>query len=163
METLHATRENRRETAAELLDRLGPALCRLAGVLTDNLQLAEQLVLTAIAEHRSDGSAQRDLRVLSGAIYLDWASRDSAELAVDPAGRGPRPAPTTSSETLDDLHALPQDQLAAVALCKFGAHSYRQAADLLGVPAAELAQILCAALRNLDRPTLGRVLPSSAA
>lgn len=152
MEAVHDTLDTRKRDVGELFDRIGPELCRLAGVLTADADCADELVLTAIAEHRADGSCRSDLRILAGAIFLDWASRETVDLAAESSGDG----------IVGDLRGLPHEQLAAIALCRYGGHSYRQAADLLGLPAAELAQILCAALRNLARPDAGQSLTSVA-
>lgn len=160
---MNELRTSRRRSASELLDRLGPELYRLATVLTADADFAERLVISAIGDHCPNDSPQSDLRNLSAAIFLEWTRRDLPAIAPKRSGRLRRPAATPDDLTLDELHALPEDQLGALALCKFGAHSYRRAAELLGIPATELASILCAALRSLDRPTTGlNVRPSAA-
>lgn len=123
-----------------LYDRYGQQLYAVATTLTGDPDLAEQIVMQAISVH---GDGQTDLRDLSAAVWvawLCWAPADGTDGASQPSS-----LPTLTSQ----LHALPDDQRVALALCRFGGHTYRQVAELLELPAETVARLLGDALRAL--------------
>lgn len=126
-----------------LVDQHGYALYLLAHVLTADPDHAERLVVQAI---NAQGDVPCAFRELAAAVHVAWSAwGELAERAETSAIIG-TPA---STQTMHDLHALPDDQRAAVALCQYGGHTYRQAAATLGLSAAYTAQLLGQALRAL--------------
>ncbi|MEJ7635829.1 hypothetical protein [Aeromicrobium sp.] len=129
-----------------VFDHYGSELHLMARILTDDQELAERVVIQAIAAHHSGPCT---LRQLSAAVYVAWAAwgphpRTSASLA---------PVDDSAAEAqLYEFHGLQDDQRAALGLCRFGGHTYRQAALVMGLPADHVAELLCAAMRNLARP-----------
>lgn len=77
-------------------------------------------------------------RHVAARVY--WRSRD---VAVEPSGLSHLPPVMTW------LAQLAQLQRACLALCAFGGHTQREAADLLDVPPATVAELLTAGLREL--------------
>jgi len=125
-----------------ILGRHGDELHAVATLLTDDADLAMRLVVRAIVAPR-DGSVAT-LRELSASVVRHWLDGHPARLA---------PVPPTSSPTLvEAVHGLPAHHRAALALCRFGDHTYREAAVLLDVPASTVAELLAATLRSLRAP-----------
>lgn len=132
--------------ADALVDQHGYELYLMAHVLTADPEHAERLVAQAISAH---GDGPRDLGELAAAVFVAWSAWGPLSQEQDPA----LPAGSSSSaQMMHDLHALPEDRRAAIALCRYGGHTYRQAADVLGLPAADTAQLLGQALRTLATP-----------
>ncbi|KQX72378.1 RNA polymerase sigma factor [Aeromicrobium sp. Root472D3] len=124
------------EQHLQVLDLHGADLHAVASVLTTDPELAEQLVVVAVRTSLPDD----DLGRLSGTVVRAWLDGHPEQLeTIVPA------APTPLSR----LHELPVHQRASLALCRFGGHTYRQAADLLELPAASVADLLTTSLRAL--------------
>jgi len=123
------------------LDQHGPALHHVASALTADAGLAAKLVVRAVLACRHD-DVDPGLRELSSLVVLGWLGRPS-QLPTDTV-----PLPSL----LQDVHALPDDQRALLALCRFGAHTYRDAARVLTLSADGAAVLLCTALRTLQAP-----------
>lgn len=144
-----------KQVSDAMLDRYGPALFTLACVLIHDPVRAEQLVTRTIAS-RSNGFLYRTkvesrvvARRLAAQVYLQWFCADpnnspSVTITVSPTDDSPRGA------LLRGLRALPDDHRAALALCTFGGHTHRQAAAVLELPTARVAELLCEAMRELD-------------
>lgn len=157
---------------AAIVDEHGYDLYVLANVLTADPAHAERLVAQAISAH---GDGPCAFRELAGAVYLAWfawgsvagvGENDLGEQGLDEQGRdeqGRAPVGSKVAQVMRELHALPEDQRAAIGLCRYGGHTYRQAAEALGLPAADTAQLLGQALRALAPPGAGRVQPAPTA
>lgn len=143
-----------RQKADAALTRHGSTLYTLAHVLAGDREHAEQLVLQAIFTGRAGGvtrnpaDPQDGLRRLARLIYLQWCA-DVGPKSV-PAASAPQPGALAGPTLLLGLKAMPHEQRAAVALCMFGGHSYRQAAEVLVLPAEAVAELLRDALYELD-------------
>lgn len=119
------------------------AMYLLASVLTPDPEHAERLVVQAI---KAKGDDVCEFRQLAAAVHVAWSAWGSP---LEPS-KSPMPSGgSASAQVMRDLHGLPDDQRSAIALCRFGGHDYRQAADALGLPAPELAVLLGQALRAL--------------
>ncbi|MBC7629905.1 sigma factor-like helix-turn-helix DNA-binding protein [Aeromicrobium sp.] len=158
-----APRHARRSTDATedpsgaVFDEHGNELYLLACVLTEDPDLAEELVIQAIMAHRGGPST---LREFSAAVHEAWWAWGPESRTVD---RQLLDDSSASETILHELHGLPDDQRSALALCRFGDHTYRQAAERLGRPAKEVALLLCEALRTLACPGERLLEPSPAA
>lgn len=142
-------RARARRQSSEVFDWYAGDLFRLASVLSDNSELAQHLVIQAIVSHRFSGLSSRNSRYsqeLSAAVVLAWVNRDSSAWTADDAGGS---VSSPRSIMLDDLHTLDDDQRAVLALCRFGGHTYREAADVLGLSAERAANLLREAMRHL--------------
>ena len=124
-------------------DEFGHSLYLLACVLTDDAKLAEKLVVQTIVEHPL---GQSTLRELSAGIHVAWLAGGQPPLMDESS---PLPEPSSGALTLHDIHRLSSDQRAALGLCKYGGHTYRQAADLLNLLPEQVTRLLCDALRVL--------------
>ena len=129
--------------AATTYDEFGHSLYLLACVLTDDAKLAEQLVVQTIVEHQFGPST---LRELSAGIYVAWLAGGQPPLSAESS---PLAETSSGALTLHDIHQLSVDQRAALGLCKYGGHTYRQAADLLDLLPEQVTRLLCDALRVL--------------
>lgn len=138
-------------------DTYGKELHVLASVLTTDTELAEQLVVQAIVAHQGGPCT---LRELSAAVHVAWLAWGPPIWSVE---LPPAPSTSTSAAMLYEMHGLPDDQRAALGICRFGGHTYRQAADLFGVPAEDVARMLCEALRALATPRKRSAQPCPAA
>ncbi len=126
-----------------LLKSHGAALHAVAAVLTDDQTLGARLAVLAITSGGTD-DGDPGVRDLSSAIVVAWlGSRVSSETPAGAAGRAPGPS------VLQDVHRLPERQRALLALCKFGGHTFREAALVLGISADQAAALLCDAVRSL--------------
>ena len=128
---------------ATTYDEFGHSLYLLACVLTDDAKLAEQLVVQTIVEHQSGTST---LRELSAGIHVAWLAGGQPPLSAESS---PLPETSSGALTLHDIHRLSADQRAALGLCKYGGHTYRQAADLLDLLPEQVTRLLCDSLRIL--------------
>lgn len=142
---------------ATTYDELGHALYLFACVLTDDVKLAEQLVVQTIVAHQSGPSTLQDL---SAGVHVAWLAWGHPPLSAESS---PLPGTSPSALMLHEIHGLPTDQRAALGLCKYGGHTYRQAADLLDLPPEQVARLLCDALRSLATSRALCVEPSPAA
>ena len=124
------------EQHLQVLDRHGTDLHAVATVLTSDPELAQQLVVLAVRTSLPDDGLDR----LSGTVVRAWLDGHPEQLeTITPA------VPTPLSR----LHEMPAHQRASLALCRFGGHTYRQAADVLELPADQVADLLTTSLRAL--------------
>ncbi len=128
-----------RRRSLKALDRHGAALHSIASLLTPDPDLAESLVVHAVTA--SAPGPPGDLRQLSALLVRGWFDGHLEEIESIPSVKRTLP---------DRAHGLPPHQRASLALCRFGDHTYRQAADVLGVPHATVAELLGATLRALQ-------------
>ena len=139
--------------AVRMYDEVGPNLYRLACVLTDDAELAEQLVLQAIMASRHAPGSRQDL---STRVYVAWLAWGGAvrTTALDEA-----PEATLHQH----IHGLTAEARAALGLCAYGGHTYRRAAELLGIAPDRVAQLLRDAMRQLGASPASVVGPTPAA
>ncbi|MBC7595007.1 MAG: hypothetical protein H7288_13890 [Kineosporiaceae bacterium] len=142
-----------RRSSDALLDSYGPALFAVACVLIHDPMRAEKLVGQTILAS-DDGFLRRPkvdscvvARRLAAQVYRRY-------FCADPHASGSITVLATDDSPYGALHwdlrALTDDHRAALALCKFGGHTYRQAAVVLDLPASHVAELLCEALRQLN-------------
>ena len=124
-------------------DQFGHSLHLLACVLTDDAKLAENLVAQTIVKHQT---GQSTLRKLSADIHASWLAEGQPPLSAESSSL---PETSSGALTLHDIHRLSADQRVALGLCKYGGHTYRQAADLLDFSPEQVTRLLCDALRSL--------------
>lgn len=142
---------------ATTYDQFGSSLFLFASVLTDDVKLAEQLVFQTIIAHQSGSSTLQDLSASVHIAWLAWGQPQS------PAESPPTPGRSPGAQLLHEIRGMPADQRAALGLCKYGGHTYRQAADLLDLRPEIVARLLCDTLRILANPLVSRFEPSPAA
>ena len=131
----------------QLWDRHGGSVYALACALLGDEAAAVRAVTLAMVDlaRSTDGESREDtLRLLARRVY-----RHSQEVPVEPSGRPHLPP------VMVWLGQLAQLQRACLALCVFGGHTYREAADLLDVPPSTVAELLTAGLRELGRLAAG--------
>lgn len=143
--------------ATAAYDEFGQSLHLFACALTDDAELAGQLVIQTILAHQS---APRTLQDLSAGVYIAWIAWGNPPLSAETSVA---PGASATTRMLHEIHGLPADQRAALGLCKYGDHTYRQAAAVLGLAPDRTAQLLCDALRTLGTPRVLYVQPSPAA
>ncbi|WP_229054667.1 sigma-70 region 4 domain-containing protein [Aeromicrobium sp. Leaf350] len=141
-----------RTPASETYDEVGQRLYLLAGLLTDDDELAGRLVVRAVLAE----PARSELQALSAAIYVAWMERWEPSWAV---GAGA----ASSTGLVQQVHELPAEHRAALGLCRYGGHDYRRAAAVMGLAPERVAELLCEALRHLGTPAASGAEPSSAA
>lgn len=139
--------------AMRTYDELGPNLYRLASVLTDDAELAEQLVLQAIMACGHAPSSRQDL---STRVYVAW-------LAWGGPVRTTALEETPEATLHQHIHGLAAEARAALGLCAYGGHTYRRAAELLGIAPERVAQLLGEAMRHLSASRASVVGPAPAA
>lgn len=129
------------EAAAAVFDRHGSTLHLLAMLLTDDPEIAEQIVVQAVVAHVGGPAS---LQQLSAALHLAWCCR------IPASGPPQVPSiPTAPSSVLAEMQALPIQERLALGLCRFGGHTYREAADVLSLSPGVVARQLASALRTL--------------
>jgi DNA-directed RNA polymerase specialized sigma24 family protein len=127
---------------ADLWNLHGPYVYALACALLADEEAAAEVVILAVTDHmESSGRSAEDAR-RSLARHVYWRSQEVV-VAGAPAEQLP--------PVMVELDQLAQLQRACLALCVFGGHTYREAAGLLGVPPATVAELLTAALREVTR------------
>ena len=134
-------------------DRHGGSVYALAcALLGDEAAAARTVTLAMVDLARStDGESHQDtLRFLARRVY-----RHSQEAPVEPSSRPHLPP------VMAWLGQLAQLQRACLALCIFGGHTHREAADLLGIPPSSVADLLTAGLRELGRLAAGATATSA--
>lgn len=124
----------------------GTTLHAVASMLTADPDLAARLVVLAIASCSAD-DVDPCLRDLSTAVAIEWLGTGVHHASSRPGAEG-----VTGSSLLQEVSCLPDDQRALLALCRFGGHTYREAALVLGIPADLAARLLGDALRSLAAP-----------
>jgi hypothetical protein len=131
----------------QVWDRDGASVYKLACALLGDEAAAVRVATLAMVDLAlsTDGDAHENtLRFLTGRVY-----RHSQEVAVEPSGGANLPP------VMVWLGQLAQLQRACLALCVFGRHTHREAADLLDVPPSKVAKLLTAGLRELGQMATG--------
>ena len=108
------------------------------------------LAMVDLARSTDAESHEDTLRFLARRVY-----RHSQEVSVEPSGT------THLPPLMVWLGQLAQLQRACLALCVFGGHTHREAADLLGVPPSTVAELLTAGLRELGHLAAGGAATSA--
>lgn len=127
----------------ELWDRHGSSIYALACTLLGDETAAAHAVTQGMTDlARSAGTAPNNDTRRSWARHVYWRSQELA----GQTSRTPHLPPA-----MVWLGQLAQLQRACLALCLFGGHSHREAADLLGVPPMTVADFLTAGLREVER------------
>lgn len=127
----------------EAWERHGRSVYALACTLLGDREAAAKAVTLGITDlARSDhrGSASDIRRCMARHVY--WRTQELT--ALEPTAFHLPPA-------MAGLSRLAQLQRACLALCVFGGHTYREAAAVLGVPPATVAELLTAGLREMGR------------
>jgi len=122
-------------------DRHGGSVYALACALLGDEAAAVRTVTLAMVDLALSTDAEPDeetLRVLARRVY-----RHSQEVPMAPSGMPHLPP------VMGWLGQLAQLQRACLALCVFGGHTRREAADLLDVSPSTVAELLTAGLREL--------------
>lgn len=138
--------------AAGAYDTFGQRLRLLAAVLTNDPELADRLVTQSIVGHESEPSS---LQELSKGIYVAWLAWGKPLISTRSS------LLTDASPTalmIDEIRDLTDDQRAALGLCKYGGHTYKRAAEVLGLAPDHVAALLGDALRYLGGPRATRAL-----
>lgn len=128
-------------------DRHGGSVYALACALVGDDAAAGRAVALAmidLALSTRTESPEDALRPLAAHVY-----RRCQEVSGEPFGRSQLPP------VMAWLGNLAQLQRACLALCVFGGHTHREAADLLGVPAETVAEMLTTGLRELGHLAAG--------
>ncbi|KQY58880.1 hypothetical protein ASD11_04420 [Aeromicrobium sp. Root495] len=133
-------------------DEQGQRLHLLARMLTDDVELADQLVVGAVV----GGRGPSEVQALSAVVYRSWADRRDRSSQAEPIDR-PR------ADIVGQVHRLAANHRAALALCKYGDHDYRRAAVVMGLSAERVAQLLSEALWTLGSAAAQDAEPTSAA
>ena len=135
-----------------LWDRHGRSVYELACALLGDEAAAIQAVTLGMTDlaHTPDGASAQDAR-RSLAQHVYWRSQEligetSRTLQLPPA--------------MVWLQQLAQLQRTCLALCLFGGHTHREAADLLGVPPTTVAELLITGLREVARSAAGKTATS---
>ncbi len=131
------------QSAAMMCDEFGQRLRLLGCMLTDDADLAQMLVIQTIVAHVPEPCTIQDLSAGVYAAWMAWGNPPLATHSVLP------PASTASERLMHEIRRLPEDQRAALGLCKYGGHTYRRAAQILGLAPDHVAWLLCDALRSL--------------
>ena len=153
----HPESEASASTAAphleNLWDRHGGSVYALACALLMDEAAATRAVTLAMADlalSPGDESPEDPRRFLARRVY--WHSQ---EVPVEPSGMPHLPP------VMVWLGQLARLQRACLALCVFGGLTHREAADLLGVPPSEVAELLTAGLRELGHLAAGGAATSA--
>ena len=141
-------------TAMVTYDEFGQRLHLLASVLTDDADLADRLVIQAILAYESEPST---LQELSAGVYVAWMAWGNPPLSADRLG-----GTSTGAKVLHEIRGLPADQRAALGLCKYGGHTYRRAAEVLGLAPDRVARLLGEALQSLATTRAPQMMSSLA-
>jgi len=137
----------------QLWDRDGGSVYKLACALLGDEAAAVRVVTLAMVDLAlsTDSDAHEDtLRFLASRVY-----RHSQDVVADPSGGSNLPP------VMVWLGQLAQLQRACLALCVFGGHTHREAADLLDVPPGIVAELLTAGLRELGHLAAGGAATSA--
>ncbi len=131
----------------KLWERHGGSVYALACALLGGEAAAVRVVTLAMVDlaRSTDGEAHEEtLRFLARRVY-----RHSQGVPVESSGR------THLPPVMVWLGQLAHLQRACLALCVFGGHTHREAADLLGLPPSTVAELLTAGLRELGHLAAG--------
>ena len=130
------------ETPRDLWNRHSGSAYALACALLGSQAAAVDAVVLAMVDlaRWGDGSDEQARRVLARSIYCHGAVPATAASDTE---RLPR--------QMVWLSRLARLQRASLALCVYGGLTHREAADLLRVPPATVADLITAGLRELSR------------
>lgn len=141
------------ETLASLYDAHAHALFSLACLLLDDREEAVSAV-TQVLLHWSDrrraGPDSSTRRNLARCVHLRCTRTRLGPHPVPhgmPVGRAPRARHEAASVT--GVHALSDQQRAAIALSMFGDHSYEDVADVMSLPSEVISALLRSGLVRL--------------
>ncbi|MGH3357814.1 MAG: sigma factor-like helix-turn-helix DNA-binding protein [Nocardioidaceae bacterium] len=148
-----------RQRTTCICERHGSPLYLLGCAITRDSDRAADAAARAIAQtsppstESSRGDAELLRRELGRRVYLDCVALEP------PSGGYPRhsdrpDADASSLPMVAWLWSLPPQQRASIALCVFGGHTYREAATLLGLAAADVAGLLHSACTAAPPPPL---------
>lgn len=127
----------------DLWDRYGTPVYTLACALLGNETAAAQAVTLGLTDLAcSDRSVSTKDARRSWARHVYWRSRELASETSCTPHRPPAPG---------WLGQLTHPQRACLALCLFGGHTHREAADLLDLPPKTVADLLTSGLRAVKR------------
>jgi hypothetical protein len=130
----------------DLWDRHGTSAYQLACALLGNDAAAQRAVTMAMSDLADSGPLAPPRTRRSLVRHVFWRSQElSAET----------PRTLRVPPTMVWLGELAQLQRACLALCLFGGQTHREAAGLLGVPAATVAGMLTSGLRDLGHRAAG--------
>lgn len=158
-----SARRARRLAAADpeaVWDLFGSRLWALACVVVGEEPVAASAVALAMGDLFSPaGAAQHQaahtlLPAAARAVHARARELGGHEGHDRAPGDPALPPLMTWTARLADL------QRSVLALCCFGGHSYRMAAEVLAVPPATVAALLTSALMELERPAEGTMPPS---
>jgi hypothetical protein len=138
---------------AKVWDRHGGSVYALACALLGDEAAAVRTVTLAMVDlaRSTDAESHEDtLRFLARRVY-----RHSQEAPVEQSDSSHLPP------VMVWLSQLAQLQRACLALCVFGGHTHREAADLLGVHPNTVAELLTAGLRELGHLAAGGAATSA--
>lgn len=137
----------------DLWDLHGRSVYALACTLLGDDEAAVEAVTLGLTDlaRSTDRVSGRDAR-RSMARHIYWRSRELV---------GETPGAMDLPPAMVWLGQLAQLQRACLALCVWGGHTYRETADLLGVPPLTVAELLTTGLREIGRLSAGDV-PASA-
>jgi len=139
--------ERTAQSLTDLWDRHGSSAYSLACALLGDDAAASLAVTRAmgdLAHSPDDASAEDAQRLLARRVYARCQG-----LAGD------TPRTLLLPPMMVWLGELAQLQRACLALCVFGGHTHREAADLLGAPALTVAALLTSGLQELGRLSAG--------
>lgn len=145
-----------RTAAGRLCDDHGIALYLLACALTGSGEDARFLVAEAITDFsarpaRTDRRTTDEVRTELARLVYRGNSRGGGGYA-QPQTLRPRAAAADRvplPEAMSWLRAVSARQREAIALCLYGGLTYRDAADVLALPASQVADLLSSGLREL--------------
>jgi DNA-directed RNA polymerase specialized sigma24 family protein len=142
-----------RRALEDLCDRHGDSVYALACTLLGDETAAAQALTLGMADlARSGGTVSTTDARRSWARHVYWRSQ---ELAGEMSSTPHLPPAMVWLSQVTPL------QRACLALCLFGGHTRREAADLLGVPPATVADMLTTGLKEVARLAAGRTVASA--
>lgn len=140
---------------AKVCDRHGAALFSLACAVLGDHEDAEAVVVdVVVAACSKPGTARPDRSLrheLARLTYLRSAELGAGDEVrpvwlTDPA----EPGWGSVAELMTEVRVAAGQQRTALALIRFGDHTYREVAELLGLPVMTVAALLCSALHDLQ-------------
>lgn len=139
--TLQATDVRTDLTLDELWERHGAAMSSLACAMTGDSATGTRTAWLVIREIAPTGDGGEDLGRIAEVVYR-------RALDIAPGGTA-RTASAPLPEVMVRLSRMAHHQRASLALCVYGGLTYRRVAEVLDIPAAEVAALLTSGLREL--------------